>query len=200
MASKITLLDQYELLPPGYQYECRIRNVLYGWITVICWLLAILCGVAVMTALRSHRDQQSHDQLVATAMPLIDLRRNVFQLQSGNAQRLKWCQWVESAKPDDDAFQALAAIIASPQDIEIDQLSIRLPLEYPLTAKEVPDWAVPHLAVTARVASPEVAQQWVQRLSRSDRIDAATVDVKPLELAGGRVELTATPRTTRVLP
>jgi hypothetical protein len=136
-------------------------------------------------------------------MPLLELRRDVFRLQDFNAQRRQRCQWVESAKPDDNAFQTLAVITATPpgeNKIKIDRLSITLPLEYSAVENSVPDWAAPRLAVSARVASSDVAKLWIERLNQSDRLDSVALEVDQADLAGGRIELTAVPQTTRVLP
>jgi hypothetical protein len=196
-------LEQFELLPPAFQNERRVRRIRYGWIAMVGALSVILGGTIAATLVRAHRDRRARERLVVAALPLLELRRNVFRLQDVNAQRRQWCQWVESAKPDDNAFQTLAAITATPlgeNEIKIDRLSIMLPLEYSVAAKEVPDWATPRLSVSARVASSDAARLWIERLNQSDRIDSAALEVDQASQAGGRVELTAIPQTTRVLP
>ncbi len=197
-------LEQFELLPPAFRQERRVRRIVYGWIVVIGSLSAIFGGLIATTTLRLHRDRQARENLVVAALPLLDLRRDVFRLQQRNTQRQQWCQWVESAKPDDNAFQTLATVVSTPpseiEKIKIDRLSIRLPLEYPANAKEVPNWATPQLAVLARAGSSEIARQWVEQLNHSDRIAAASLDVKPADLTDEQIELTAIPLTTRILP
>jgi hypothetical protein len=176
-------------------------------------LSVTLCAVAVATLLRKHHAHRANVRIASTAIPLMDLRRDVIRLQQETNQRNQWCRWVDSARPDDSALQTLAAVALASQsetnDIVIDALHLRMPIEFSATAKATPAWAIPHVSVSARIASPGMVDQWVDQLNAVDRIEAASVVVNDrdskrdsLQTAGeiNRVELTATPLATRVLP
>ena len=217
-AEQSVSLDAFDLLPRSFCYQSRIRQALCGWLTILCALVAILCGVATATAMRTHRTRQMRKQMAAAAIPLLDLRRDVIRLQQENSQRNQWCQAVEASRPDDSLLQTLAAIAAASRgvhhDILIDTLHLRVPIEYPLSAENTPDWAIPLLAITAHVLTDDAVQQWVDRLNRCDRIESASIHAAT-ELAQanassigefrtkqpwGSVQLTAIPLATRVLP
>lgn len=194
----------YQLLPPAYHNRRRVTNVVGAWCTVICTLLAILGGLTAATALQAKRNHRARQQVVAAALPLLDLRRDVLRLSQANRLRLQWCDGVESARPDGNAFETLAAIATTSQsdgnNIRIDRMLIKMPLEYPATDAAPPQWATPRLEITARVNAPGTADEWIRRLNRSDRVSDAEIAAGPLDLAGGRVEIMASPITTRVLP
>ncbi len=194
----------YQLLPPAYRNQRRISKAICAWSAVTCTLLAILGGLLGATALEAERDYQARQQLVAVALPLLDLRRDVLRLNHWNRQRVQWCDWVESAQPDENAFQTLATIAKSSHsdgsNLKIDRIVIQMPLEHSVTDEPPPQWAMPRLDIAARVSSPDVAYQWIDRLNHSDRIANADIDDAADDLAGGRVEITATPIATRVLP
>ncbi len=196
-------LQPFELLPPQYRNRRRVRHVFYGWASVLGSLAAVLCGVAVATSIRAHKEAQLRQQLVAASLPLFDLRRDVHQLEHRNSQRAKWCRWVESARPDDQLFQTMAAVVIAPKpddgEIKIDRLHVKLPIEYPLDEQETPSWALPQLSIAART-TPEAAQRWAERLNRSDRIQAASVEETPVHIGHRQLRITATPLSSRVLP
>jgi hypothetical protein len=194
----------YQLLPPAFNNQRRVSKAICVWSAIICTMLAILGGLAGATALEAERNFQARQQMVAAALPLLDLRGSVLRLSQSNRLRLQWCEWVESARPDGNAFETLAAITTTSQsdgrNIRIDRILIKMPLEYPATDETPPEWAAPQLGITARVNSPGMADQWIRRLNSSDRFTDAEVAAAPLDLANGRVEITASPITTRVLP
>ncbi len=197
-------LDQFELLPVAFRNVRRVRHVSYGWIATVVALLVSLCFAVIVSSLRLRAEHQAREHLVAAALPLFDLRRDVLQLQRDNARRMKWCEQVESAKPDDNVFQTIATVAATipanRQNIKIDKFHIRLPLEYPGMAKEVPDWAAPRLLVSARVISADAASHWIAKLNASARIDGATIKNVSAGLLDGQMEVTAIPLATRVSP
>ena len=205
-------LNQFDLLPPSFRYRNRVRQILCSWITIVCMLLAILCGVIAATTFSIHRDHRMNEQIASTAIPLIDLRRDVIKLQDENNQRKQWCEWVETTRPDDSALQTLAAIAVASQngtqEAIIDSLHLRLPIEYPISAAQTPSWAVPRIAISARITTDQAVQPWIDRLNSIDRIEAAAAVADSNMPAGkriessdiGRVQLTATPLATRVLP
>ncbi len=212
-------LQQFDLLPPSFRYQHRLRKVLCGWVTLVCLLIAVLIGVTVITIMRTLHENRTNQQIASTAIPLLDLRRDVFRLQGDNKQRQQWCRWVESTRPDDSMLQVLAAIAAASQirdpsqtgdqQITVDSVALRLPMEFPISASEPPAWAVPFITIVARPTSLDVVQPWVERLSSFDRIAAASIaadtnetvsDVRLEKKKIQSVQLTATPVATRVQP
>ena len=194
----------YQLLPPAYHNQRRVTKAAGVWCAVVCTLLVILGGLTGATALQAERNHRARQQVVAAALPLLDLRRDVLRLSQANRLRLQWCDWVESARPDGNAFETLATIATTSQsdgsNIRIDRMLIKMPVEYPATDAAPPQWATPRLEITARVNSPGTADAWIRRLNHSDRVTDAEIAAAPLDLAGGCVEITASPITTRVLP
>jgi hypothetical protein len=207
------VLNRFDLLPPSFHYHDRVRQVICSWLTIICMLSVTLCAVAVATLLRKHRVHRANVRLAAAAIPLMDLRRDVIRLQQDNNQRNQWCQWVDSARPDDSVLQTLAAVAFASQsetdDIVIDALHLRMPIEFSATAKATPAWAIPHVSVSARITNSDMVDRWVNQLNAVDRIEAASMVVNDRDSKReslqtveeiNRVELTATPLATRVLP
>jgi hypothetical protein len=164
-----------------------------------------------------HQERQRNEQIAATAIPLLDLRRDVFRLQKENDQRDQWCQWVEAARPDDDVLQTLATITVASQTenraIMIDSLDLRQAIELPSSATKMPDWAIPRIAIEARIRA-EAIQPWLDRLNSFDRIDAAAIHaithsdtsntlLAESDFSSGNaqpIQVRATPLSTRVLP
>ncbi len=208
-------LMQFDLLPPSFHYQIRLRQLRCSWLLTVLILGAVLCGVTAATVLRRHRDQLTHQRIAAAAAPLIELRRDVFSLQEQIESHEKHCRRVEAAKPDDSGLQTLAAIAAASQtgtrDIIVDTLQLRLPIEYPASAKEPPSWALPHLEISARILG-DAEEPWIDRLNSFDRIESASVvtnqfggngegeDDFRLHLESYPVRVTAIPNATRVLP
>lgn len=218
-------LHQFDLLPPSFRYRHRLHGVFCGWVALICFLIAVLVGGTAVTIMRTLQTNRTNQQIASTALPLLDLRRKVFHLQESNKQRQQWCRWVESTKPDDSMVQVLAAVAAASQasdssrastqartsdrQITIDSVSLRLPLEFPISSSEPPAWAVPFLTIIARPTSTDLVQPWVERLNGFDRIAAVSLAddtnerVSKLQSTNEEdmsVRLTATPVATRVQP
>ncbi len=211
-------LDQFDLLPPSFRYQNRVREVCCGWLTINVALLAIMAGVAAATVMRIRGQREMNLQIASTAIPLMDLRRDVVRLQEENSQRNQWCRSIDSSRPDDAALQTLAAITAATQGerqgILVDSIHVRLPIEYPVSAAKRPDWAVAQVVITARVVSDAV-QTWLDRLNQFDRIADASLaspsvseEFRGVDLSNvgsisgdrGSIQVTATPLSTRVLP
>lgn len=213
--------EPIDLLPPSFRYQLRVRQIYCSWLTTVLTLMAILGGVTAATILRTHQSNRNNIQVATTVIPLMDLRSEVMELQEENSQRTQWCQWVETARPDDSALQTLAAIAVASQNgnrsIMIDSLHLRLPIEFPISAASLPEWAVPHISITARARTGDLVagdatdvntQIWLDRLNSFDRISAASMasDYQPssreLSLSSdfAPVKLTATPISTGVLP
>lgn len=210
-----TVVQSFDLLPPSFRYRHRLRGVLWGWMTFVCFLIAVLLGVTTVVTMRAIQASRVNQQIASTAIPLLDLRRDVIRLQEANKQRQQWCRWVQSAKPDDSMIQVLAAIAAASQTIDqspageqqitVDAVSLRLPIEFPLSAETPPPWAVPFMTIVARPASSALVQPWIERLNSLDRITAASIaeeddddDVTTTGITS--VRLTARPVTGRVHP
>lgn len=194
-----------EMLPPAYELERRLRHVVRVWTAAICILLAVLTAMFIAISVRIHQESRSVADLTASTMPLLDLRRDIENMRVANQRRTRWCEWVESARPADDAFQTLASIIVSAEsdgsDIKLDQVAIRVPVEFSADLSETPEWAEPRVSVSARVKSVQRAQQWTESLSLSDRlfdVQSAT-DEKVVEVSG-RYEFQAVPTASRVCP
>lgn len=201
--------SQFDLLPPSFHYHDRVRKLIRSWVMVVCMLAATLCAVTIATFLRIRHNHRTNLRIASAAIPLMQLRSDVIQLQESTALRERWCQWVESARPGDDMLQTLAAIAkASRSDsrqIMIDSLQVRLPIEFPATTKETPTWATPLLSVSARFAADDALTLWLDQLKSLDRIEPASIDESRQgssdpEDGFRRVQLTATPRATRVMP
>jgi hypothetical protein len=210
-------LDQFDLLPPSFRYQNRVRQIFCSWLTVVFTLVAILCGVTAATTLRMHQQRQRNQQIAATAIALWGLRRDVTRLQQENDRRDQWCRQVQAARPGDDLLQTLAAITLASQTedraIKIDSLDVRQEVEFPASAKQTPPWATGRIVIEAR-ATAEVIEPWLDRLNSFDRIDAAAVrETTPsgtdnpllaqpnlLRDQAQPIEVHATPLATRVLP
>lgn len=207
--------DQFNLLPPSFRYQNRLRRVQYGWGTLVCFLLAAFLGITAKTVVHIRHSGQSNQQLAFAAIPLMQLRTDVLRLQEENEQRTRWCRWVESARPDDSMLQVLGAIAvasdSSNQEILVDAVDLRLPIESPADASEPPAWAVSTLSIDARLTSSnaDVTRGWVERLESTDRITAVSVSNDRKDSAARlrvvdndvkRVHVTATPLATRVHP
>lgn len=210
-----SLLEQFDLLPPSFRYRHRLRGILCGWVTLVCFLLAVLIGVTAITVMRTVHTNRTNQQIASTAIPLLDLRRDVFRLQEENQRRQRLCRWIQSAKPQDSMLQMLAAIAAASQtgerpqtgdaQITIDTVALRLPVEFPGPATKPPAWAEPFLTIVARPTSIDLVQSWVDRLNSLDRVTEASVAAESVEVGSkngdiSSVRLTATPVSGRVQP
>jgi len=184
-----------------------------SWLTIVCTLSVTLCGVTVATILRKHRVHNANVQLASIAIPLMDLRSDVIRLQDENDRRNQLCQRVESTRPDDGVLQTLAALAVASQsqthETIIDSVHVRLPVEFPITAKETPAWAVPQISISARITTDVKINQWIDDLNSFDRIEAVSIVADDHDSADEqlemndvirRVRLSATPIATRVLP
>ncbi|TWU59895.1 hypothetical protein Poly51_01680 [Rubripirellula tenax] len=182
-ATAATMLRSFELLPPTYRYEQFLTAVRLGYLTVIAALTAIFVSAAAATTMRRTAQQHRHQTIASEAVPLMAMRQAVMRLQTENERRSGLCQQVQSAKPNDDILQTVAAIAASTADfddtISIDSLHVRLPIEFETdstqsTAPKIPTWASPHLNVLAKVADTATALQWLDRMNAHPRISSAT--------------------------
>lgn len=201
--------SQFDLLPPSFHYHDRVQQLIRSWATVVCMLLATLCAVTVATSFRLHHNHRTNLRLASAAIPLMQLRRDVMQLQETTAERDQWCQWVDTAHPHDDLLQTLAAIAkashSSDRKTVVDALHMRLPIEYPASAQQAPDWAIPFLSLSARVADEDALDDWIDKMERVDRIESMAIvennrDASDPDEVFHRVQLTAAPQATRVLP
>ncbi len=201
--------QQYEMLPPRFVNQRRLRHVLYGWLATTITSATVFGGIAVAATLRSHQEQQERQQVVTASLPLFQLRREIAVMNQDNAKRRNWCAWVETTKPSDDLFQTMAAVVdastsvvqaSESEQIKIDKLQVKLPLEYPHDSETIPAWALPSLSVTARTGSTIAAKEWVEAMNASDRIDSAEMDAPALDRENAQVIINATPVATQVLP
>ena len=206
---KLDPFTPYQLLPPSYEKNRRATRVAYGWTAANGMLLILLGTLAVVATTKQRRNDQARAKIAAAAFPLYQLRRDTTLLEQTNQQRQDWCQAVESARPDDNGFQTLAAVAASlsadASNIEVDQIAIQIPRERHDRAPNEPLWETGSIDITARVHSIATAHQWVGRLDASDRITNVTLESLISEggerrIEGQRIEITATPLATRVLP
>lgn len=211
MSSAQILYKQVNLLPPAIAKTVRLRRVFFAWFVIVSSAFAVLVSTVIVVGLNCQKLRQRNEQLAAAAMPLMDLRRDVIQLRVENERRNQWCDYVETAKPNDDMLQSLTAIAARTDDaVLIDTVFLRLPVEHGGDMDSPPEWAMPKLELTARVPLASSASGWVERLSQSDRIqspvltdDNDLVQLNALRNQGNatrRVELLAVPAFTGVLP
>ena len=126
-------LAAFDLLPPAFYHGHKIRQVAAVWVTIGVSLIAALCAVGLDTVVRIERDARTRSQLVATAIPLLELRERVIILRNANAEQTKWCRWVDSARPHDDVLQTLAVLAQASDGMEelvkVDRIQVRLPVE-----------------------------------------------------------------------
>ncbi|MFK8111802.1 MAG: hypothetical protein AB8B91_06355 [Rubripirellula sp.] len=201
-------IDAYNLLPDSFSIGQRVRRVFFSWLTVVGAASVIFLAVAVATVVRRKETLRRNQQVAVTAVPLMDLRRDVLRLQADNVRRESWCQTVESSRPDDSMLQVIAGVaLASRSDTQsvlVDKLHVRLPIEYAVENEQSPEWAVPTLKVSARLASDFEVTAWMDRLNLMDRIENARneLDEEFVSLSNGRrsAEIVATPLATKVLP
>lgn len=206
-------LEQYDLLPPSYREQNRARQLFYSWTTVVGALMAILIGVSLATWNQVNHRRQRNRRIASAAIPLLQLRSDVNAMQKHNQQLSSWCDAVESAKPDDDLLQTLAAIASASQPlaepIVIDSIQLRLATESPPTEDEVPQWARPLLRITTRHRDRQSLDHWLEQLNQKDRIRSASIDLEsrkslqPSRVSFGNdfsVTVTANPISTHVLP
>ena len=211
MSSAQILYNQVNLLPPAIAETVRLRRNFFVWFVVVSSALAVLISTMIVVGMHYQQSRQRNEQLVAAAIPLMDLRQDVIQLRAENHRRNQWCDFVESAKPNDDVLQSLAAIAARTDDtVLIDTVLVRLPVEHAGDVDSPPEWSLPKLEVTARVPLANSVSGWVERLSQSDRIQTPVLtEDNDLEQANvlrlqdnatRRIELSAIPAFTGVLP
>ena len=149
-------------------------------------------------------------KLIADAAPLADIRDKAQHLRGEIGSLELACALVESAKPNDDLLQSLAAMTVATEsiqeDLRIESLDMRLPLETPREASTQlhPKWADAELAITANFNNPELLERWLQQIRLSDRI--LDVVVQENGNRSGEVSINAettimaTPVATRMLP
>ena len=116
MSSAQILYKQVNLLPPAIAKTVRLRRVFLAWFVIVSSAFAVLVSTVIVVGLNCQKLRQRNEQLAAAAMPLMDLRRDVIQLRVENERRNQWCDYVETAKPNDDMLQSLTAIAARTDD------------------------------------------------------------------------------------
>ncbi|QDT06685.1 hypothetical protein K227x_51010 [Rubripirellula lacrimiformis] len=182
-------LRGFELLPPAYRQQRRLQSVQYGWMTVILAMAVIFVAVTITTFVRRQQQFGRHQQLAAESMPLFRLRDDVRVLSAEHDQLQQWCDHVQSALPNDDLLQAMAAVAEATyplqSTIRMESLHVRVPVEYsvdpaadgtvPSGPLSPPDWAKPTIKITAR-ANPSSVSNWVQNINLNPRIDGASTD------------------------
>lgn len=202
-----------DLLPGWFRDRQRGRRICANWITLAMLLAAVLVCCGLASWLRVQREQQFRLQMAARAEPILALRQRAQRWNQQDGRRETWCGWVESARPDDSLLQTLAALAAAsrvePPEVVIDEIEIRLPLESAVASSPKPSPATSptadpgsvagQLSVLGRVASPEAALRFAQRLNQQRRVEAAKVEAVPDEQTAS-LTLTATPVATRIVP
>lgn len=207
------LNEQCNLLPPAFHQNFRIRQSVYGWVSIATLFSMILVGSTVDAYCKRLQSRRVLRQLATNASPLMELQKSTIALRSENARRQTWCSLVEAVEPDDCAVQTLGAIAKASQidSLLIDSLHLRLPLEAAVTDanRSVQPDSHPIVHVTARFQSG-ADLSWDDRLQASDRIANVSLQRRPdagklsgLTRGSGNwlpIQLTATPQSTRVLP
>jgi hypothetical protein len=196
----------FNVLPPSFSYQQRVRSSFYSWLSIVGTLAVILVAVILASLLRRSEIKQRNEQIVASALPLISLRQDVQRLETFNEQCEQACRAVETAQPDDSLLQTIAAIAVVSESAQpgilVDSVQLRLPIEYP-ESPTAPSWAEPILAISARVINAEAASSWGDQLNELDRIANAVVE-SDSAVAGPtgltQIHVKATPLATRVLP
>lgn len=206
-------LHQYDLLPSSYRIRNRVRLLSRSWSAVVMILTAVFIAATAASLLHVHRQNQLHTEIACAALPLRQLRQEATQLRLRNEQRDRWCQLVESAKPDDSALQTIAAIALASQNgnrqILIDAVHLRFEVESAVTEASAGPWTSPTLDIAARATSAAAQQGWFDRLVQLERIDRLTFEgasedeqsaVRLVQDGMLHLQLTGTPLATRVMP
>ncbi|MGB7328489.1 MAG: hypothetical protein WBD31_26670 [Rubripirellula sp.] len=215
-------LRSFDLLPASFGHQQKLRQVRLGYAAVIVALLAVFVATAIATMVRRTQRYRIHQQIAAEAMPLIQLRQQVLQIQASNEKRMQWIRQVESARPSDDLLQTIDSFAAASADflpaIALQTLHVRLPVEYEVnqvaeksakpnktTQVSPPAWSTPKLDAIAAVGAGTPVDRWLVQLNQRPRISSATEigvqsEPDPADQLDRPVTIKATPITTRVLP
>lgn len=206
-------LRSLDLLPGSYRQRRRVQQLSRSWVILLMILVAVFVTTVAEAAWSRQRRAKRDAELAYAALPVRQLRNEVIGLQASNQRRERTCALVETARPDDNALQALAGIATASQqtgsDILVDQLHLRFHVEPPASAESVPEWSLPYLAIQARAANPESQAQWFNRLNQFDRLDqlmfqgadqSQGTPVRFVQDGWLHLQLTGIPLATRVLP
>ncbi|TWU49798.1 hypothetical protein [Rubripirellula reticaptiva] len=211
-------LQSFDLLPASFGHQQKLRQVRLGYATIIVALIAVFVAAAIATAVRRTQRHRNYQQIAAVAMPLMQLRQQVLQIQSSNEKRMQWIGQVESARPNDDLLQTIDSFAAATADllptIAIQTLHIRLPIEYAAgpaadskTTSHVspPSWATPKLDAIASVGADAPIDRWLTQLNQSPRVSSASaIGVQSQRDLGDKLDrpvtIKAMPISTGVLP
>ena len=192
----------YDLLPSEFKNDIRLRQIIFAWCVIALLSAATLVVAYGSSQFRSMQQERARQHLASSATPLLDLKRRSARIDQEIKTRRKWTPWVESAKPNDDTLQTAAAIIASigNDEIRINHLHVKLPIEHSLDEKSIPDWALPHIHIHAQANGKQVLNNWITRLNLSDRIDNAQLTAETFDNGIPNAEVRGTPLATGVLP
>ncbi|TWT93978.1 hypothetical protein [Stieleria varia] len=201
--------QQLDLYPLHYRLLRQAKRAVLLWTAAVFGLAAILIGNLTLQW-RANAQQQARDQeIVAASSSVNQLRRIVTVLESDNARRRQWVQWVETAKPDDSLLQSLAVVTAAThpatpqnaeQHLDVQRVSIKLPVEYPASADATPNWAQPSLSVVAITKSRGQAMEWMERVAESPRVRQVDVSTPNGKWSEAVAKLSGQPVSTKVLP
>ena len=199
-----------DLLPEWFRNRQRGRRICANWVTASVGITILLGCFSLASWMRVKREQQYRQQMAAKAEPILAAQQRCGRWEQQSERRERWCQWVESARPDDALLQTLASVAAvcrsEPGAVVLEAIHIRLPLEASLsdsaTANASPT-TVPEasgiVSVIGRVESPEIALRLAERLDARERFEAAQVKAIP-DGDAASLRLGATPVAERVVP
>ena len=199
----------FELMPAAYRARRQAQRTLHRWSSLILVLLSIAIGSTVALWVRGRRINRRNASLVAQAEPIADLRRKIQVMETENLLLEKWCAWVESAKPDDDAVQILGAAtlathhqgpVPAEKHLDVQSIEIKLPREFDVSVSKPPTWAEPKFTLVVTAGNRDILMPWTQRLEKTGRLQ----DVK-LATPGGNwrealIRVNAEPLSTRMVP
>ncbi|QDV43343.1 hypothetical protein Enr13x_31980 [Stieleria neptunia] len=201
--------QDFELMPPHYRARRHAEQAFQKWSVVLLVLLSITVGSSVTLWLRGRRTIAKNAVLVEQAQPIAELRRTTRLLKTENALLEKWCTWVESAKPDDSVAQVLGAVaqathpgpkVPAAQHLDVQSIEVKLPLEYDVSLKEPPSWAVPRVSLTAVANSRDVLMPWNDRLEQSGRLQEVQLNTPGGAWREALIQVTAQPLSSTLLP
>ncbi|MCA9140370.1 MAG: hypothetical protein KDB00_26545 [Planctomycetales bacterium] len=201
--------QDFELLPPSYRARRQSQRALNRWSSILLVLLSIAIGTSIALWTRGRRMIQRNTAIIALAEPVGQLRQRAELLETENTLLEKWCQWVESAKPDDSAMQVLGAVATAthpngplPPDrhLDVQSIEVKLPVEYDVAAPTAPSWAEPSFSLTVRAHRRDVLMPWNERLERIERLKDLKVNTPNGNWQEALIQVGAVPLSTKVVP
>ncbi|MCS7467892.1 hypothetical protein NZK35_14660 [Stieleria sp. ICT_E10.1] len=201
--------QDFELMPPRYRSRRHAEQAFQKWSVVLLVLLSITIGSSVTLWLRGRRTIAKNAVLVEQAQPIAELQRATRLLETENALLEKWCTWVESAKPDDSVAQVLGAVtrathpgpkVPATQHLDVQSIEIKLPLEYDLSLKEPPSWAVRRVSLAAVANSRDVLMPWNDRLEKSGRLQDVQLTTPAGVWREALIQVSAQPLSSTLVP